>query len=411
MGDSSQSTKTSQTNTLNPWSQGQYGNLSGQIQSTLGGNYGGSYTPYSGQLIGGLTPLQQQAQGIAENNVGAGQGLLGQASTGAAAGQSYSPTSVSPQSLASTNLQPYENPFQQSVINSTMNALNLQNEQQINNQAGQFTSNGAFGGARQGVADAQTNNLFANTAAQTLSNLNSQNYLQAQQAAQGDIANNMQGQLANQQAGLQGANLNLGASGLLGDLSGLQQQLGLNSANALNSLGAEQQATNTAADQAAYQEYLRGQINPSQQLGYQLGLLGETPMLTNSQGTSNTTYSPPLLQSIGQGVQIAGNLFGGSGSSGGILGGSGSPGGVSSAANSFMSYLSSLSDERTKENVVTLRRDGKGRRWVEFSYRNDPTRHVGVIAQEVQKTDPGAVIEHPILGLLMVDYSQLKDAA
>jgi hypothetical protein len=405
MGDSSSSTKTSQTNTLNPWSQGQYTNQASGIQSTLGGNYAGSYTPYTGQLIAGLTPLQQQAQTQAQNSVTAGQGLLGQAASGATSGASYAPSSVTPQTLASTNLSAYLNPYTQDVTNATMNALNLQNQQQINNEAGQFTSAGAFGGARQGVADAQTNNLFANTAAQTLAGLNQANYANAQQAAQSDISNNLQGQLANQQAGLQGANLNLGAAGLLGNLSGLQQQLGLNSANSLNSLGAEQQATQTAADQAAYQEALRGQINPQQQLAAQLGLLGETPMLTNSQGQSNTTYSPSLLSSIGQGVGIAGSLFGVPSGGGGVLGG------VSNAANPFMSYLASMSDERSKENVVTIGRDAKGRRWVEFSYRNDPTRHIGVMAQEVQKTDPEAVVEHPILGLLMVDYAKLAEAA
>lgn len=404
MGDSSSSTKTTQTNTLNPWSQSQYSNQASGIQNTLGGNYAGSYTPYTGQLIAGLTPLQTEAQNLAQSNTTAGQGLLGQASTGASAGQSYAPSTVTPQTLANTSLSAYESPYQQDVINSTMNQLDLQRQQDLNNQSGQFTANGAFGGSRQGVADAQTNALYGNIEAQTLANLNNQNFAQAQNAAQSDISNNLQGQLANQQAGLQGANLNLGASGLLGNLSGLQQQLGLNSANQLNSLGAEQQATNTAADQAAYQEALRGQLSPSQQLQAQLGLLGETPMLTNSTGTSNTTYSPSLLSSIGQGFNLAGSLFGSGGSSG-LLGS------VSNAANPFMSYLASMSDERTKENVVTLGRDAKGRRWIEFSYRNNPTRHVGVMAQEVQKTDPDAVIEHPLLGLYMVDYSKLREAA
>lgn len=405
MGDSSSSTKTSQTNNLNPWSQQQYGNLSGQVQNTLNGQYGSSYTPYNGQLIGGLTPLQTQAQGLAQNNVTAGQGLLGQASTGATAGSTYKPQTVTPQTLANTNLSPYENPFQQDVINTTMQGLNLQNQQQINNEGSQFTGAGAFGGARQGVADAQTNALYGQLAAQTLAGLNSQNFTQAQNAAGQDISNNLQGQLANQQTGLQGANLNLGASSLLGSLANQQQQMGINGANQLNQFGSEQQATQTAQDQAAYQEALRGQINPSQQLQSQLGLLGETPMLTNSTGTSNTTYSPSLLSSIQSGVNLAGSLFGGSsGSSGGVVGA------TSNAAQPFMQYLAAMSDERTKENVVTIGRDAKGRRWVSYTYRNDPTPQVGVIAQEVRETDPDAVVEHPILGLLMVNYSKLKAA-
>lgn len=318
MGDSSSSTKQTQTNTLNPWSQQQYQNVSGQVNNTLAGNYQGSYTPYTGQLTAMQTPLQQQANQMAQNNTNLGQGYLSQAGQGAATGASYSPSSVTPQTLASTNLSPYLNPYTQDVTNATMNALNLQNQQQINNEASQFTGAGAFGGARQGVADAQTNNLFANTAASTLAGLNQANYANAQNAAQSDISNNLQGQLANQQAGLQGANLNLNASGLLGNLGTEQQNLGLNNTNELAALGSGQQATNQSYLTNLYNNYLLGQITPSQQAQIQLGLLGETPMLTNSTGMSNTTQSPSIFSDILGAGNMMGNMARGfSGTSGG----------------------------------------------------------------------------------------------
>jgi hypothetical protein len=234
-------------------------------------------------MTAGLTGYQTQAGQLAENNIGAGQGLLGDASQGASAGASYHPMSVTPQALASTNLQPYMNPYQQDVINTTMNDLDLQRQRDINNQSGQFTSAGAFGGSRQGVSDALTNEAYGRIGAQTLAGLNSQNFNQAQQAALSDIGNNLQGQLANQSAGIQGANLNLGAAGLLGNLAGQQQQMGQNDASFLNGFGQQQQATNQFNLSNLYNEFLRGQLTPQQQAQIQLGLLGSTPMLTNSQ--------------------------------------------------------------------------------------------------------------------------------
>lgn len=66
-----------------------------------------------------------------------------------------------------------------------------------------------------------------------------------------------------------------------------------------------------------------------------------------------------------------------------------------------------FSDLRLKHNVETTHHDAKGRRWVSFKYNwDDETIHHGVIAQEVQQTDPEAVIEHES-GYLMVDYGKL----
>jgi hypothetical protein len=70
------------------------------------------------------------------------------------------------------------------------------------------------------------------------------------------------------------------------------------------------------------------------------------------------------------------------------------------------------SDLHLKTDIETERFDDKGRRWVSWRWKwDEPTaeRKHGVIAQEVQETDPEAVMMHP-LGFLMVDYSKLGDA-
>lgn len=68
-----------------------------------------------------------------------------------------------------------------------------------------------------------------------------------------------------------------------------------------------------------------------------------------------------------------------------------------------------MSDGRLKTDVETVGYDARGRRWVDFKYVWEPeVTHRGVIAQEVMKTDPDAVMMHPS-GFLMVDYGKLED--
>lgn len=63
-----------------------------------------------------------------------------------------------------------------------------------------------------------------------------------------------------------------------------------------------------------------------------------------------------------------------------------------------------FSDERLKENIVALGLEN-GFPVYEFSYKGDPRRYVGVMAQEVQEIMPDAVAD--IDGWLAVDYTKL----
>ena len=107
----------------------------------------------------------------------------GNAATSAAM---YQPTMVNPYTVASTNLSPYMNPYQQSVIDTTMQGLNQQQQMTMNGLDAQASAAGAFGGSRHGVAMGSTNGQYADTQAATLAGLNSANYTQAQQAAMYD---------------------------------------------------------------------------------------------------------------------------------------------------------------------------------------------------------------------------------
>jgi hypothetical protein len=81
----------------------------------------------------------------------------------------------------STNIvQKYMNPYQQEVIDASMNDLNRQRQMAQMTDLNTATRAKAFGGSRQGVAQALTNEAYDRTAAGTLANLRSQGFGQAQ---------------------------------------------------------------------------------------------------------------------------------------------------------------------------------------------------------------------------------------
>lgn len=84
----------------------------------------------------------------------------------------------------STNMvQKYMNPYQEGVVKTTMADLERQRQMQQLADLNTATRAKAFGGSRQGVAQALTNEAAQRTAASTLANLQSQGFSQAQQIA------------------------------------------------------------------------------------------------------------------------------------------------------------------------------------------------------------------------------------
>jgi hypothetical protein len=77
---------------------------------------------------------------------------------------------------------------------------------------------------------------------------------------------------------------------------------------------------------------------------------------------------------------------------------------ITGAAMTAPYWLPMLSDIRLKENIK-LKRNEKGFNIYEFSYKDDPRRFEGVIAQEVQAIQPEAIEE--IDGYLAVNYPMI----
>ena len=67
--------------------------------------------------------------------------------------------------------------------------------------------------------------------------------------------------------------------------------------------------------------------------------------------------------------------------------------------------LLKMSDERVKENIEKVGNTNNGLGIYQYNFKGDPTPEVGLLAQEVQRKKPSAVVKRPD-GLLMVDYAK-----
>ena len=141
-----------------------------------------------GQASGALT----DAMGGARNTMG----FQGQ-QVGTQFG--YTPGSVGAQ-RAVGGIETYMNPYTQQVVDLAGQDIERQRQMAQNQLGAQASAAGAFGGSRQGVAEAMTNSEFARQMAETTAGLRQQGFNTALGASQQDVANQLQASLANQSA-------------------------------------------------------------------------------------------------------------------------------------------------------------------------------------------------------------------
>ena len=179
----------------------------------------------------------------------------------------YTPSQVASQA-AYGGMSNYANPYTQQVIDTSMAELERQRQIQMGGLGAQASAARAFGGSRQGVAEALTNEGFARQGGQLSSQLYNQGFQTALGASQQDIANSLQAQMSNQQAG--------GRAAEFGQQTSLQAQLANQAARAQ----AEQFAQSTglqaslANQQTGLQAALANQAATAQaqQFGQSTGL-------------------------------------------------------------------------------------------------------------------------------------------
>lgn len=255
---------------------------------------GGNVFQQSAQGLTGAMGGAQAAMGYQPQQVGTSFGYTpqGVSSTNVGTSFGYSPQNVSAQQAAG-GIGTYMNPYTQQVIDTTMADLDRQRQMQQNQLGAQASAARAFGGSRQGIAEAETNRAFAQQGGQLAAQLRQQGFNTALGASQQDVANQMQaalanqaaggratefgqqlgfqGQTANQQAAMQAALANQTAAGRateFGQSTGLQaalanQQAGLSGANlrlsGAGQLGGLAQQGFNMGQQIGQQQFQQGQ--------------------------------------------------------------------------------------------------------------------------------------------------------
>lgn len=416
----------------------------------------GAYTPQLSDLqkqafdaAGNLTTSGYlgQAGGVL-NNIGdavynpyTSQGYTGQgydASGYDASG--YTAKDYEASSLLDGGLDKYFNPYKDQVLNPVLADYDTQAGQTRAAQAASAAKNRAFQGSRYGVQEAQTEGQLARGRAATEGGLLSDMYGQATGLAATDAAARNQAAAANAAAQNQAAYASAGwqnqaaaANAAARDQAAAFGANASNAANAANAGWANQAAGQNA--QGSYNASVANQqaaLQRAQQLaalglsegsearanlGVQAGLGGILTDFQNAQSQYPIQFAGQM-NSLLQGLNpelYSGRTVGQTGTSTGTA--TGQEQSSSSSNNGLLSSLGQAaqiaalfpfpSDRRLKTKIRTLFRDWKGRRWVEYAYRWAPNvRWIGVIAQEVRKTDPDAVRVMPG-GWLAVDYGRL----
>lgn len=298
---------TSTSSSPNPQAMAAYQNILSQAQNVAAT----PYTAYSGELVAPINAQQQL--GIANINNAAGYAApvmtdaLGYARSAA-------------QPLTAEEIQRYMSPYTQGVVSATQAQFENQNEQQRQRSIGNAISQGALGGNRQAIAEAELANQQQLAQAPVIAGLYNQAYTTGLNTA-----------LTQQQAEAQAA-YSLGNLGVAG------QNAGLTGANAQLGAGTIEQQIKQAQDAAAYQQFVNQQAYPFQTTQWLAGI--GTGVGSQMGGTSSSTAPPPNAASQWLGLGTAGlgaagqaGLFSGLGS---MFGGAGAAGaaGMGTAAGS-----------------------------------------------------------------------------
>ena len=229
------------------------------------------------QSLAGLAPqvaaqdaLQKQAQTLAQQGIGSFQPFLQQAQFASAAG-------LSPQVA-----QQFMSPYQQQVIDVTLEEFDRNRAMQEQRIADQAYASGAFGGGRQGVLESEFRTGSDRERALLQAGLLQQGYGQAQQLAAQRFG--QQQGLAQLLPGLQ--KQDVGTLGQLGALNQAQQQ-------------AQLDAQREAARMAAFQP----QEQVDRYANIVTGIMGGYPGQVQTTNVPNPT---PLQTALGVGTTLAG---------------------------------------------------------------------------------------------------------
>ena len=243
--------------------------------------------------VGQATQLVYNAATTSPDFFGMGIDALGRANT--AISNAATTTAGSMGQFDPTSAQAFMNPFQQQVIDEFTKESQRQFNISRQNRAAQALTAGAFGGAREGVLEAEAQRGFQDRLGSGIANLLLAGFDRSQTAAQKAFEDQRTAQQNAARLGLAGAEQQRGIGQLFGQFGTNQPTAIGNLATTLSSLGVtEQQAQQSAFDQAQ-QANLARFTQPFQALQFQSGLVSQFPTLPSF---NQQTMGNPLLSGI-----------------------------------------------------------------------------------------------------------------
>jgi hypothetical protein len=341
---------------------------------------------YQGQMVADVAPQTQQAWNLAASSGNVGGGQYDAATAGYLNSLAQTPQNVNAAQISQQNLQPYMNPYTQSVINTTLPLMQQQNALSQNQQANAANSSNAFGGSRQGVQQGVAQAQGALNIGQMASQLNQANFTQAQAAAGQDVNSQNTVALANQTAQQNKINSDILASQGLTNTGNALNQANQQQFNNLTTAGAGEsmQAQNEINAQMA--KFQQAFSYPQQGLGILESSLGQTPYDTSSTSAGQQQVTTPTdwASILTNGLNAGANLW----------------------------KASAASDRKIKKNIVALGADPlTGVPIKSFNYKGEPPgapKVIGPLAQDVEKAVPGSTSR--VNGILSMPRSTLAAA-
>jgi hypothetical protein len=334
-GQPSNTTQTSYSTNLPEYAKPFYEELLKQTgkqvyQTDPSGNVTGvqEYKPYTGERVAGFTPEQTRIQsevagmrtpggfGTAATGLGTGEAMgYGTAGLGLSQAFGYTPTAISGGTFDPFAAAYYSSPYQTGVTDIAVREARRQGDIERSRGALGAMSRGTFGGARQGLIQAEQDRNLAQNIADIRAKGAQSGYENAQKMFEADQARRMKaaelGQQGQQYAaglgkelGMAGLQTGLEASAKTGALAATQQASELERVKAQAASAGETQAMQQERLNQAYQQFMDKQNYQKSQLDYLSQILrGNAAAL----GTTQTQYAPaPSLASQLGGVGLAG---------------------------------------------------------------------------------------------------------
>jgi len=259
---------------------------------------GEDYKPYEGERISGFDPVQTQTQekimgmdvapqmGMATGVTGA----AGLASLGA--GAQYGQMATDPGSM-----QAYMSPYMQNVVDIQQREAMRQAGIAGTQRGSQAVKSGAFGGSRQAIMEAEAGRNLQ----QQLGDIQGRGLQSAFEQAR-------QAQQFQADLGLRGAGQATQAGQVLGQLGATQFGQEKDILQAQMGVGEQRRAMEQSKLDLGYQDFLRQQQYPYQQLGFMADMIRGIPVGQ----TATSIYSQPGPSPLSQMAGLAGTAYYGS---------------------------------------------------------------------------------------------------